>query len=95
MNEVLKNHGIGYVDVPFFEHKDRKYRDNAIGCYVNFLEVGNLIVMPVFQTSGNMDDEVYELFRSIYSDRVIERINYNEVGLHGGLMNCTTWTVKE
>ncbi|WP_162054745.1 agmatine deiminase family protein [Pontibacter pamirensis] len=95
ISKVLKQHGLDYIDVPFFEHKDRKHKDNAVGCYVNFLEVGNLIVIPVFQAEGNHDDKVYDLFKQIYPSRIIETINFNEVGLHGGLMNCTTWTILE
>ena len=31
---------------------------------------------------------------TILTDRIIETINYNEVGYYGGLLNCTTWTIK-
>jgi len=95
MNKILKDHGIEYIDIPFLEHKEKKYPDHAIGCYVNYLEVGNLIVLPIFETNGNKDDEVYDQFKQIFPDRMVEIINYNSIGLHGGLLNCTTWTVEE
>ena len=41
------------------------------------------------------DQEVYDKFREIFPDRKIETINYNEIGLHGGLLNCTTWTIRD
>lgn len=94
INKVLENHGIEYVDIPFFEFKDSRYKDNAIGCYLNFLEVKNLIVLPIFEIDGNRDVEAYNLFKKIYPDRVIETINFNEIGLCGGLLNCTTWTIQ-
>ncbi|MCC9168647.1 agmatine deiminase family protein [Pontibacter harenae] len=93
--KVLKEYGLDYIDIPFFEHKDKDHKENAIGCYVNFLEVGNLMIIPVFEVKGNRDDYVIDLFKQIYPDRVIETINYNEVGLHGGLLNCSTWTIRE
>jgi len=97
INEVRKNHNLKYIDIPFFENKEinRKYPDNAIGCYVNFLEVDNLILLPIFEVAGNKDIEVFELFKSIFTNRIIETINYNEIGFFGGLLNCTTWTIKE
>ncbi len=97
INKVLKNHNLEYIDIPFFENKEinKKYPDNAIGCYVNYLEVGNLILLPIFEIVGNKDNEVLELFKSIFPDRIIETINYNEIGFFGGLLNCTTWTIKE
>lgn len=95
INKVLKNYGLDYIDIPFLEHKERNYPYHAIGCYVNYLEVEDLIVIPIFETEKNKDQEVYDKFRMIFPDRKIETINYNEIGFYGGLLNCTTWTIKE
>lgn len=95
INKILKEKGIDYIDIPFLEHKEKKYPHHAIGYYVNYLEVQDLIVLPIFETEKNKDQEVYDRFRQIFPDRKIETINYNEIGLHGGLLNCTTWTIKD
>jgi len=95
INKVLKEKGIDYIDIPFLDHKEKKYPDHAIGCYVNYLEIQDLIVLPIFETEQNKDQEVYDKFREIFPDRKIETINYNEIGLHGGLLNCTTWTIRD
>ncbi|GAB3657856.1 hypothetical protein GCM10028791_30550 [Echinicola sediminis] len=95
VNKVLKEKGLDYIDIPFLDHKEKKYPDHAIGCYVNYLEIQDLIVLPIFETEKNKDQEVYVKFREIFPDRRIETINYNEIGLHGGLLNCTTWTIKD
>jgi agmatine deiminase len=94
INKVLKEKGIDYIDIPFLDHKEKKFPDHAIGCYVNYLEIQNLILLPIFETENNKDQEVYDRFRQIFPDRKIETINYNEIGLHGGLLNCTTWAIK-
>ncbi|HKM94983.1 MAG TPA: agmatine deiminase family protein [Prolixibacteraceae bacterium] len=95
INKVLEKHGINYIDIPFFEYKEKEYPDNAIGCYVNYLEVDDLIVLPIFEIENNKDEKVYELFLQIFQDRKIETINYNPIGCLGGLLNCTTWTIEE
>lgn len=95
INQILKEKGIEYIDIPFLDHKEKKYPDHAIGCYVNYLEVQNLIVLPIFETEKNKDQEVYDKFREVFPDRKIETINYNEIGFYGGLLNCTTWTIKD
>lgn len=95
INQILKEKGIEYIDIPFLDHKEKKYPDHAIGCYVNYLEVENLIVLPIFETEKNKDQEVYDKFREVFPDRKIETINYNEIGFYGGLLNCTTWTIKD
>ncbi len=94
MDVVLKEFGFEYIDIPFFEYKDKKFPDSAIGCYVNYLEVGNVIILPIFKVDGNYDVEVYELFKDIFPDRTIEVVNVNDIGVYGGLLNCITWTIK-
>lgn len=95
MTKILRDHNIEYIDVPFFEHKDKKYPDSAIAVYVNFLEIGQLILLPIFDIEGNHDKEVYDLFRVAYPDRIIETININEIAFNGGLLNCISWTIQE
>lgn len=95
INKVVNEYGIEYLDIPFFEYKDKMHPDNAIGIYVNYLEVSDLIIIPVFEVPGNKDTEAIERFKHIFPDRKIETINYNEIGLEGGLLNCTTWIIYE
>ena len=96
INKACTNNGLRYINVPFFEPKyDKNHEMNAIGIYVNYLEVDNLIVLPKFNVDGNHDEEVESLFKMIFPDRFIETVDYNEVAIEGGLLNCTTWTIKE
>jgi agmatine/peptidylarginine deiminase len=92
INKVIEKHKLKYIDVPFFEDN---HPNSAIGIYVNYLEIKDLIVLPIFEVPGNKDNEVVRLFKKIFSDRKIETINCNDVALQGGLLNCTTWTVFE
>ncbi|MDR3237688.1 MAG: agmatine deiminase family protein, partial [Spirochaetia bacterium] len=85
INKVIKEKSLSYFDVPFF--------GDCI--YVNYLEVGDLIVLPVSEEKGNKDADTVTLFKHIFPERVIETINYNKIAKEGGLLNCTTWTVKE
>lgn len=95
INKILKEHGIDYIDIPCLDYKEKKYPDHSIGCYVNYLEVQNLIVIPIFEVENNKDRDVYDLFKQIFPSRKIETINYNSIGFLGGLLNCTTWTIEE
>ena len=95
IEKVLKDKKLKYIDVPFFYgYKDSKHPENAIGIYVNYLEVGNLIVLPIFEVEGNRDAEAIDAFKQIFPDKIIETINYNEVALEGGVLNCSTWTYR-
>lgn len=92
MQKVIGQYGLKYIDVPFFVAKDSKHPLSAIGIYVNYLEVNNLIVLPIF--GRDEDQQVIDIIKSAFPDRVVETINYNDVALEGGLLNCTTWVVR-
>lgn len=95
IEKVLKDYNLKYIDVPFFYgYKDSKHPDHAIGVYVNYLAVCNLIVLPVFEVAGNKDAEAIAAFKQIFPDKIIETINYNDVALEGGVLNCTTWVYR-
>ena len=95
IEKVLKDYNLKYIDVPFFySYKDSKHPDHAIGVYVNYLEVGNLIVLPVFEVEGNKDEEAIAAIKQIFPDKIIETINFNDVALEGGVLNCTTWLYR-
>jgi len=95
MDKVLSTYHLQYIDVPFFYgYKDKAHPEHAIGIYVNYLEVDNLIVVPVFGVPGNKDAEAVAKIKEIFPDKIVETIDYNEIALEGGVLNCTTWTLN-
>ena len=91
IQKVIEQYGLKYIDVPFFVVKDREHPLSAIGIYVNYLEVNNLIVLPVF--GREEDEQVISTLKEVFPEKIIEKINYDEVAQEGGLLNCTTWVV--
>ena len=92
LQKAIDTFNLTYIDVPFFVDKDSKHPDSAIGIYVNYLEVNNLIVLPVF--GREEDSQVVDILRKTFPNKQIETINYNDVAKKGGLLNCTTWVVR-
>lgn len=93
MQKVLDTYNLTYIDVPFLtDIKDSKYPESAIGIYVNYLEVNDLIVVPVF--GREEDAQAIEIIKKAFPNKKIETIDYNDVAKEGGLLNCTTWVVK-
>ena len=93
--KALDKANLKYINFPWFEHKIKGNNDHAIGIYINYLEVRNLIIMPIFGVDGNKDAEALAKLKEVFPNKVIETINYNDVALQGGLLNCTTWTYKK
>ncbi len=93
--EALSNANLKYINFPWFEYKIKGNNDHAIGIYLNYLEVGNLIVMPVFGVPGNKDAEAIAKLKEVFPDKTIETIDYNAVAICGGILNCTTWVITK
>lgn len=97
MDEAMRVAKLNYVKFPFFDCKIKGNSVHAIGVYLNYLEIGNLIVMPVFGDSypGNKDAEALAKMKELFPHKTIETIDYNDVALEGGLLNCTTWVARQ
>lgn len=94
MLKLITDLKLDYVNMPAFEYKEKKYQSSAIGCYVNYLEVANLILFPIFEEPGNKDDECLDLMAELYPNHSIEPININDIARKGGgLMNCISWNI--
>ena len=92
---ALDKANLKYINFPWFEHKIKGNNDHAIGVYLNYLEVENLIVMPVFGVPGNKDAEALAKLKEVFPNKIIETIDFNDVALIGGILNCTTWVVRK
>ena len=66
MKKVLADYGLKYIDLPFFKHQKIGFPWIAIGYYINFLEIGDLIVVPVFGTKQNKDEEAIRILTEVY-----------------------------
>lgn len=93
--KALDNANLKYINFPWFEHKIKGNNEHAIGIYLNYLEVGNLIVMPVFGVPGNKDAEALAKLKKVFPCKTIETIDYNDIALAGGILNCTTWIIHK
>ena len=92
--EMVKQAKLDFVEIPWFEHKDKNHKETAVGGYVNYLEIDKLILFPIFEIEGNKDKEAIAVIKKVFPDKIIEPINVNEIAKYGGLMNCITWNIK-
>ena len=95
MRSVNADRNFKYINMPIFEYKEKKFPNSAIGCYINYLEIEDLIVFPIFEVAGNKDKEAVDLITELYPNKIIETVNLNPVAREGGLMNCITWNIKK
>lgn len=68
-------------------HVNRK--DSRSWAYINFLTVGNLIVLPCFGIEE--DEQALSQIRLYYPHCIIEQVNIALLVKDGGGLNCVTW----
>ena len=95
MERAMRLANLTYIEFPYFNYEIKGNHDHAIGVYLNYLEVGDLIIMPVFDVPGNRDAEALAKLKELFPNKTIETIDYNDVALTGGILNCTTWVIKQ
>lgn len=84
VKKAFQNHGIEVLDFPYFDSNG----DSAIGCYLNFLETGQAIFLPVF--GADTDNKAVQTAKHIFHKAIIP-VNINEIAAYGGLLNCISW----
>lgn len=84
VKKALQNHGIEVLDFPYFDSNS----DSAIGCYLNFLETEQAILLPVF--SVDTDNKAVQTAKHIFHKAIVP-VNINEIAADGGLLNCISW----
>jgi agmatine deiminase len=73
---------LGSIIQSFQKNKDGRY--TAIGDYVNYLEMENLIILPIFGVKE--DEKVYELFSMLFGN--VDIINSVDIAKEDGVLNC-------
>jgi agmatine deiminase len=91
LKEVLSLHNMAYQELPCMVNDAM---DTAEGLYINFLQVGNLIVMPQF---GNptVDALSLEKVSKAFKGFTVIPFSANWIAKEGGVFHCMSWVVME
>lgn len=90
--KAIQNIGLEYLTIPYNPYNNKAFLQ-ANGCYINYLQMENIIVLPTFEIKD--DDIVKELFGQIFNGIKIETINCNKIANEGGVLNCITWNIRQ
>lgn len=94
MDKALEKTGLNIIPYPaeFVEEKNENGDYVAKGVYINFAQIGNLILLPQFGLKT--DNIALEKTNDLFSDCKVIPINANEIAINGGVLNCVTWNIK-
>lgn len=94
MDKALEKTGLNIIPFPSetIEEKNEDGDKVAKGVYINFAQIGNIILLPQF---GLKTDAIaLKCTKDLFSDCQVIPINSNEIAIDGGVLNCITWNIQ-
>lgn len=88
---ALHNSGLKWTTIPYDVYDNKTY-DDAAGLYLNYLELKDHIILPIF--GKETDKKAIEIFKEIFPNKKIIPIKSNQPAKDTGVINCLTWNIK-
>lgn len=92
LRSSLRNAGLHCIEFPYTSWQNEDV-NSASGCYINFLEIGNCIFYPVFNSDD--DKSALSILKDNFSERELIGIECTELAKFGGVLNCATWNIQK
>jgi agmatine deiminase len=90
---VLKKHGFGYEELPYFmEGETVGGIPSANGCYINYLRMHKLVIMPTFGTPE--DERAFRKLEDLLPATTIIPQRCDRLAREGGVLNCISWCIR-
>ena len=96
MDTALTKTGLKIISYPSinYEEKNQDGDYTAMGVYINFAQIGDKILFPLFGLPGEKEMEALGLTESLYPDCKVIPIDAMDIAEQGGVLNCITWNIK-
>jgi len=93
LEKALKEHGLNWE---YIRYEVKNPNVDLNWGYINFLQTKDLILLPKFDI--NEDEQALEKMKDYFPDYArknhIAMVNMNNIVVHGGALNCISWTIK-
>jgi agmatine deiminase len=86
----LYNAGLDWIELPYNPYNNKPYT-SASGIYVNYLEMQNIVFVPVFDI--NEDECAIKVFEEQFKGKRIVTVKSNDLAQKGGILNCISWNI--
>lgn len=92
LRRVLRRVGLDMIQLPYRPWTGRSRGiPSAFGCYINYLQVGRVVVLPHYALP--VDDDVLGCVQRSFPDLDVLTLDCSDLSAEGGVLNCVTWTV--
>lgn len=95
LRTLLEKKGLVVETLPRFEEQGGRRRDfqSAVGIYINFLRVGDVVVIPAYDRPE--DEIAVEKVRQVMPNAVLSQVPCRSLAEKGGVLNCISWTTQD
>jgi agmatine deiminase len=87
---ALHNAGLDWIELPYNPYPNSN-GDSACGVYINFLQMQQAIILPVF--NSHFDDRAFKVISEVFKGQVIRTVNSTALAEQGGILNCISWNI--
>ena len=91
IRHILEEYGFEVTEMRFVD-KVGSPRTALNWAYINFLQVGNKIIMPIFNIKE--DAIAWQYIHEAFPDCEIHQIEMAEVAEEGGALHCISWNIR-
>jgi agmatine deiminase len=95
LRKLLEGKGLEVETLPLVQEKGRRPPGDlpsAVGLYINFLRVGNVVVLPEYDRPE--DRVAVEKVRQAIPNAIVSQVPCRTLAEQGGVLNCISWTIK-
>lgn len=93
LHRALAKRGLEIIPCPgWVSDVTRKGIASAVGNYVNFLRVGNLVILPAYE--DRRDEDACRALEQSDQGLTIVPVQCRSLAEEGGVLQCVSWTIK-
>lgn len=94
LRSLLDKKGLEVEKLSMFEEEGtgRHGVPSAVGIYINFLRVGDAVVIPAYDRPE--DQLALEKLRAVLPEARVIQLPCRRLAEKGGVLNCVSWTIK-
>lgn len=88
--EAIEATGLDVIILPY-EPEDDPTLVSAVGLYLNYLEMEQAVIVPVFNLPS--DAKAMEILSELFKDKKVVALECIELARTGGILNCISWNI--
>ncbi len=91
LKKSITSQGLNITLLPWDGWKQKELSSD-LGDYINFLHVGDLIIVPEYKEETN--EAAKTIIRQCFPSAKVKGLDCVELALGGGVLHCCTWNIK-